>query len=87
MQVRTYLDALGMRGISLMFEQEKVLKSIIPIFPKQDIESRIGTPIPSITVAAMYPFVFDSIKDPGDATLLVLISQEAWYYLTNFYIK
>ena len=69
MQVRTYLDALGMRGISLMFEQEKVLKSIIPIFPKQDVETRIGTPIPSITVAAMYPFVFDSIKDPGDATL------------------
>ena len=25
MQVRTYLDALGMRGISLMFEQEKDL--------------------------------------------------------------
>ena len=70
MQVRTYLDALGMRGISLMFEQEKVLKSIIPIFPKQDIETRIGTPIPSITVAAMYPFVFDSIKDPGNATLM-----------------
>ncbi len=69
MQVRTYLDALGMRGISLMFEQEKVLQSIIPIFPKQDIEKRIGTPIPSITVAAMYPFVFDSIKDPGNATL------------------
>ena len=69
MQVRTYLDALGMRGISLMFEQEKVLQSIIPIFPKQDIENRIGTPIPSITLAAMYPFVFDSIKDPGNATL------------------
>jgi len=69
MQVRTYLDALGMRGISLMFEQEKVLQSIIPIFPKQDIETRIGTPIPSITVAAMYPFVFDSIKDPGNSTL------------------
>jgi len=69
MQVRTYLDALGMRGISLMFEQEKVLKSIIPIFPKQDIEERIGTPIPSVTCAAMYPFVFDSIKDPGNATL------------------
>ncbi|MEG1506003.1 MAG: ATP-binding protein, partial [Bacilli bacterium] len=39
------------------------------IFPPQDIEQRIGTPIPSITVAAMYPFVFDSIKDPGDSTL------------------
>ena len=70
MQVRSYIDALGMKAIPLMFEQEKVLKSIIPIFPKQDIETRIGTPIPSITISAMYPFVFDSIKDPGDSTLL-----------------
>ena len=70
MQVRSYIDALGMRAVALMFEQEKVLKSIIPIFPKQDIEDRIGTPIPSITISAMYPFVFDSIKDPGDSTLM-----------------
>jgi len=69
-QVRSYVDALGMRAIPLMFEQEKVLKSIIPIFPKQDIEDRIGTPIPSITISAMYPFVFDSVKDPGDSTLM-----------------
>lgn len=70
MQVRSFIDALGMRAVPLMFEQEKVLKSIIPIFPKQDIESRIGTPIPSVTIAAMYPFVFDSIKDPENASLL-----------------
>lgn len=69
MEVKSYLNALGMGGVALMFEQEKVLKSIVPIFPKQDIETRIGTPIPSITVAAMYPFVFDSIKDPGGACL------------------
>ena len=69
MQVRGYLDAMGMRAVALMFEQEKVLKSIIPIFPKQDIEDRVGTPIPSPTLAAMYPFVFDSIKDPGDSCL------------------
>ena len=69
-QVRSYLDALGMRGVALMFEQEKALKSILPIFPPQDIENRIGTPIPSVTISAMYPFVFDSIKDPGDSTLL-----------------
>ena len=60
----------SLRGIPLMFEQEKVLKSMLPIFPKQDIEDRIGTPIPSNTIAAMYPFVFDSIKDPGLSTLL-----------------
>lgn len=70
MQLRNYLDAMGLRAVPLMFEQEKVLKSIIPIFPKQDIENRVGTPIPSVTIAAMYPFVFDSIKDPGLATLL-----------------
>ncbi len=69
-QVKSYLEAMGMRAIALMFEQEKALKSILPIFPPQDIEQRIGTPIPSITVAGMYPFIFDSIKDPGDATLL-----------------
>ncbi len=70
MELRGYLEGMGLRGVALMFEQEKALKSILPIFPAQDIEKRIGTPIPSITVAAMYPFVFDSIKDPGNSTLL-----------------
>ena len=69
MQVRNYIDGMGMRGIALMFEQEKVLKSILPIFPKQDVENRVGTPMPSVTMAAMYPFIFDSIKDPGNDTL------------------
>ena len=55
--VKNYLDAME-------------LKSILPIFPSQDIEERIGTPIPSVTIAAMYPFIFDSIKDPGLSTLL-----------------
>ena len=70
MQVRNYLEAMELRAIPLRFEQDKVLKSILPIYEKQDIESRIGTPIPSPTIAAMYPFIFDSIKDPGLSTLL-----------------
>ena len=70
LQLRSYLEAMDMRAIPLRFEQEKVLKSMLPIFPKQDIEERIGTPIPSPTLAAMYPYVFDSIKDPGLSTLL-----------------
>lgn len=68
--VKNYLDAMELKAVSLRFEQEKVLKSILPIFPKQDVEDRIGTPIPSVTVAAMYPFIFDTIKDPGLSTLL-----------------
>ena len=70
LQLKSYLEAMEMRAIPLRFEQEKVLKSMLPIFPKQDIEERIGTPIPSPTLAAMYPYVFDSIKDPGLSTLL-----------------
>lgn len=70
LQLRSYLEAMEMKAIPLRFEQEKVLKSMIPIYDKQDIEDRIGTPIPSPTIAAMYPFVFDSVKDPGLSTLL-----------------
>ena len=70
LQVKNYIEAMEMRCVPLRFEQDKVLKSIIPIFEKQDIEDRIGTPIPSPTIAAMYPFIFDSIKDPGLSTLL-----------------
>ena len=70
LQVKNTLEGMQMRAIPLRFEQEKVLKSCLPIFEKQDIEDRIGTPIPSPTLAAMYPFVFDSIKDPGLSCLL-----------------
>ncbi len=70
LQVKNFLDAMEMRAIPLRFEQEKVFKSIIPIYGKQDIEDRIGTPMPAPTMAAMYPFIFDSVKDPGLSCLL-----------------
>ena len=70
LQVKNYLEAMEMHAFSLRFEQKNILQSIIPIYDKQEIEERIGTPIPSSTLAAMYPFIFDSIKDPGLSTLL-----------------
>lgn len=70
LQIKNYIEAMEMKAFPLRFEQEKVLKSIVPIYPSQDIEERIGTPIPSTTLSAMYPFIFDSIKDPGLSTLL-----------------
>ena len=69
-QLKSVLEAMEMKAIPLRFEQEKVLKSCLPIFDRQDIEDRIGTPIPSPTIAAMYPFIFDSIKDQGLSCLL-----------------
>ena len=68
--IKNTLEAMEIRAIPLRFEQEKVLKSCLPIFEKQDIEDRVGTPIPSPTIAAMYPFIFHSIKDPGLSCLL-----------------
>ena len=70
LQVRNYLESMELKAIPLRFEQDQVLKSCLPIYGKQDIEDRIGTPIPAPTMAAMYPFIFDSIKDPGLGTLL-----------------
>ena len=37
LSLRNYLDAMEMRAISLMFEQERVFKSMLPIFEKQEI--------------------------------------------------
>ncbi len=68
--IKNYLDSMELRAVTLRFEQETLFKSILPIFPKQKIEQRIGTPIPSDTIAAMYPFVFDCIKDPGLSNLI-----------------
>ena len=68
--LKNYLDAMQLRAIPLRFEQERVFKSMMPVFESQEIESRIGTPMPSSTMAAMYPFIFDSIKDDGLSTLL-----------------
>jgi len=72
--IKNYMEAMELKAIPLRFEQEKVLKSMLPIFPKTrevaDLEARIGTPIPTPTIAAMYPFIFDSIKDEGLSTLL-----------------
>ena len=68
--LKTYLDSMEMIAVPLTFEQERVLKSILPIFDKQPIEDRVGTIMPSPTLATMYPFIFDSLKDEGLSTLL-----------------
>ena len=70
LQIRNYLESMELKAIPLRFEQDQVLKSCLPIYDNQDVENRIGTPIPAPTMAAMYPFIFDSIKDPGLGTLL-----------------
>ncbi len=70
LNLKTYLDSMEMVAVPLRFEQQRVLKSMLPIFEKTSIEDRIGTIMPSSTMATMYPFIFDSLKDEGLSTLL-----------------
>ena len=70
LNLKTFLDSMEMVAVPLRFEQQRVLKSMLPIFDKQVIEDRIGTIMPSPTMACMYPFIFDSLKDEGLSTLL-----------------
>ena len=70
LNLKTFLDSMEIKAVPLRFEQETVFKSLLPIFEKQPIENRIGTIMPSPTMAAMYPFIFDSLKDEGLSTLL-----------------
>lgn len=70
LNLKTYLDSMEMVAIPLRFEQQRVFKSMLPIFEKTSIEDRIGTIMPSSTMATMYPFIFDSLKDEGLSTLL-----------------
>ena len=38
LMLRNYLDAMGMRAIPIRFEQERILKSMLPIFENQEIK-------------------------------------------------
>ena len=41
LNLKNYLDAMEMRAIPLRFEQERVLKSMLTLFYRQEIEDRI----------------------------------------------
>ena len=86
-QVKNYLVSLDMKGTQLMFDQEHCLKSMLPLFSKQEVESRIGIPIPSPTIAAMYPFVFDSIKDSGKSVLFGIDRSGGVVLFNQFYYQ
>ena len=86
-QVKNYLVSLDMKGTQLMFDQEHCLKSMLPLFSKQEVESRIGIPIPAPTIAAMYPFVFDSIKDSGKSVLFGIDRSGGVVLFNQFYYQ
>lgn len=87
-EIQNSLTAMGLKTIVLITEQENILKSVTGLFGKVDIDDRMGTPIPSLSLAGMYPYGFNTLKDDGDATLLgvdysggvVLFNQFQYHY-------
>lgn len=68
-EIKTALGSLNFRGSQLIFEQEQGLINVIPTL-EMPLQKNFGLPMPTTTVAASFPFVFDSIQDEGDSIIL-----------------
>lgn len=68
-ELKATLSAYGLGGADLMFEQERSLKMCIPTMYR-DLEKQYGLPIPMMTVASSFPFIFQNLQDDGDAIML-----------------
>lgn len=68
-ELKTTLSAYGMGGADLMFEQERSLKMCLPTMYK-DLEKEFGLPIPMMTTASSFPFIFQNLQDDGDAMMI-----------------
>ena len=68
-ELKSTLSAYGLYGADLMFEQERSLKMCLPTM-YCDLEKQYGLPIPMMTVASTFPFIFQCLQDDGDAIML-----------------
>ena len=68
-ELKTTLSAYGIGGTDLMFEQERSLKMCLPTLYKE-LEKDFGLPIPMMTTASTFPFIFQTLQDDGDSMML-----------------
>lgn len=68
-ELKNTLSAYSMSGSDLMFEQERSLKMCLPTMYK-DMEKEFGLPIPMMTTASTFPFVFQNLQDDGDSMMI-----------------
>jgi GTPase SAR1 family protein len=68
-ELKSTLSAYGLGGADLMFEQERSLKMCLPTM-YTDLEKQYGLPIPMMTTASSFPFIFQNLQDDGDAIML-----------------
>ncbi len=68
-ELKSTLSAYGLGGADLMFEQERSLKMCLPTM-YSDLEKQYGLPIPMMTTASSFPFIFQNLQDDGDSIML-----------------
>ena len=68
-EIKSALSSLNLRGSQLIFEQEQGLKTCLPTLD-MPLQENFGLPMPTTTVAASFPFVFESIQDDGNSIIL-----------------
>lgn len=68
-EIKSALSSLNLRGSQLIFEQEQGLKTSLPTL-EMPLQKNFGLPMPTTTVAASFPFVFESIQDEGNSIIL-----------------
>jgi energy-coupling factor transporter ATP-binding protein EcfA2 len=87
------LSANGFKTTDLMLMQEMVLRTVCPLFITSKlpntIRENLGFPLPSDGVAGLYPFVFETLKDPRGFLLGCemqnkgIILFDPFYYIHN----
>ena len=68
-ELKSTLSAYGLGGADLMFEQERSLKMCLPTM-YTELEKQFGLPVPMMTIASSFPFIFQCLQDDGDAIML-----------------
>lgn len=68
-ELKSTLSSYGLGGADLMFEQERSFKMCLPTM-YSELEKQYGLPIPMMTVASSFPFIFQNLQDDGDAIML-----------------
>lgn len=68
-EIKSALSSLNLRGSQLIFEQEQGIKTCLPTLD-MPLQNNFGLPMPTTTVAASFPFVFESIQDNGNSIIL-----------------
>lgn len=68
-ELKSTLSSYGLGGADLMFEQERAYKMCLPTM-YNELEKQFGLPVPMMTIASSFPFIFQNLQDDGDAIML-----------------